>query len=87
MPKTRPEYEEQHRIDLERIRELEAEVKSLKLQNDILIWKPIRPGRKPKLTEQVIKNIKQLRSEGKTQREIAGLLSISIGLVNKGCNQ
>lgn len=43
-------------------------------------------GRRIKLTDSVIKYIKKYRDEGRTQREIANMLKISIGLVNKACN-
>jgi uncharacterized coiled-coil protein SlyX len=43
-------------------------------------------GRKPKLTKELIHEVKCLRGDGLTQRAIADKLSISVGLVNKACN-
>lgn len=41
--------------------------------------------RKTKLTENIIKHIKKYRDEGRTQKQIAEMLGVSVGLVNKAC--
>lgn len=69
------------------IKNLKAEYQSV--LHDIY-WAPSfnerGTGRIPKLTPNVIAYIKKHRSEGRTQREIAKMLGLSIGLVNKACN-
>lgn len=94
MNKTRYDYEEQHRADSERIKELESEVKSLNfelmiLRNDIKQASKLKnergAGRKPKLTKPVMEQIKKLRNEGLTQSAIARQVQLSIGAVNKAC--
>ena len=43
-------------------------------------------GRKPKLTDDLIAQIKALSNGKLTQREIANIFNISLGLVNKAVN-
>jgi predicted RNase H-like nuclease (RuvC/YqgF family) len=87
--KFKQDYEREQREYLKRIKELEDEVERLKSENYALIYqyRPVKLGRKLKLTRQVIKQIKQLHDEGMPQRKIAEQLSISVGLVNKGVHQ
>lgn len=92
MPKTRYEYEQQHKADAERIAELEYEVKNLK--NELFYYQNVhkqvyehKGGRTTKLTPDVQKNIRQQRAEGKSQRDIASVLGLSLGLVNKACKE
>jgi hypothetical protein len=93
MPKTRYDYENQHKEDVKKIEELEAEIK--RLENELAYYqyknnahKIINErgaGRKTKLTPYTLKVVSQYRTQGKSQREIAELLDISVGLVNKAC--
>lgn len=95
MPKTRYDYENQHKVDVKKIAELELEIKRLENElayyqnkNDVQILNNERgAGRKTKLTPFVLKTINQYRARGKSQREIAELLDVSVGLVNKACKQ
>ncbi len=93
MPKTRYDYENQHKEDIKKIGELESEIK--RLENELAYYRYINDahkiinergaGRKTKLTPFILNTIKRYRTQGKSQREIAGLLDISVGLVNKAC--
>lgn len=128
MPKTRQEYELQHKEDIQKLNEyenhvqnhfiklniMELEIKRLNavieaqsteiqiLRSEAEYIKRHIPstadicripkskrhgaGRKPKLNNALIKYIHKYRSEGRTQREIADMLNISVGLVNKACH-
>lgn len=93
MPMTRYDYENQHKEDVKRIAELEAEIK--RLENELAYFQYKNnahkinnergAGRKTKLTPFLLKVVSQYRAQGKSQREIAGLLDVSVGLVNKAC--
>ncbi len=101
MQRFKQDYERDEKEHLKRISELEAEVNKIQIINELLsqevqrlrneaaevqyLKNEHRAGRKKKLNNSVIKIIKQYRSEGKTQSEIAGLLNLSVGLINKGC--
>ncbi len=43
-------------------------------------------GRKKKMTSSVIADVHSYANTGKTQREIAAIMGLSLGLVNKACN-
>jgi predicted transcriptional regulator len=117
MPKTRYDFEEQHKSDVFKILELENMVKNLKSENtrisvqlnekinklEYLLSMVLKvlmdknqsnstrnagdtsPGRTLKLTEDMTEIIRTLRSEGKSQREIAVMTGLSPASVNKAC--
>ncbi len=95
MPKTRYDYENQHKADIEKIQVLELKIRTLTEENERfhkIIYEHQKvhnergAGRKKKLTKDVINTVHKYVNDGKTQREISGIMGLSLGLINKACN-
>lgn len=78
-------YPEENKFEvlLNQIKELQAEVLMLKVQNKELAKKVARGGRKQKFSEEDKTLIKMYRIQGRTVRELAEMFDCSAGLIHK----
>ncbi len=74
-------------ISEQKMRELEEEIKSLKVNNKENIKNERGAGRKSKFTDEEKETIRMYRLQGKTMQYIADMFDCSVGLVHKIVNE
>jgi uncharacterized coiled-coil DUF342 family protein len=67
------------------VQKLKNEYLSLLKKHNSLKTNNRGAGRKTKLNDEIINSIRQYRNKGKSQNEIAMILNLSVGLINKAC--